>query len=498
MKRKIFGMIMAVALVLTSFVLPTQTFAASSYLSAAQSKYKVTAARTIEAKTPQQIETSLTEAGKKASTSSKYIVHVPAGTYNMPKKLDVPKNVILVAEAKAIFRPTTSSNFTQFFMVYGNVYGGTYECKKMAYYGLRFADLSFKDDNGTIEKTTVKDAVRAGIIAIGNKTQFAYVYNNNVSGCGNSGISAVSGAWIAIVAGNTIVNNTASGVNLGSANINIIKNNIIKNNTGHGISTDIADKSGKPYCKINKIMGNTITGNGVNGVYIDRGCKVTTIFSRNIIQNSGMNGLSVDVGASIVTMAKNTITKNKKTNLHVQGKKTTVLIGNANDFSNAGTNNITVSDGASVTAVAKNNKFNNAKNIGISLMNGGYFKLYGKGNVVQSNGGFGVKVDKTSKAEIYYAQFSGNKGWGVKVDNGGKLIFGSTNLSLSKSAVAGKRVYFDGKQELLILNLGKKQVHHDKCTAVKSISSANRAVTNMKIAELQKMGYKKCAIRGDW
>ena len=396
----------------------------------------------LNAKTPEQIESALKEAGNLATADNPYIVYVPKGTYKMTKKLTVPTNVTLVAEKQTVFEPTTETNFTQFFMVYGNVYGGTYSGKNMAYYCLRFADVKFEGKNGTIERTNVSNSKRAGIVAIGSNTRYAYVYNNNVTGCGNSGISAVSGAWMAVVSGNKCRNNKSSGINIGHANINTISNNVLTGNTGHGISTDIDGSGGHKYCHIHKIRNNTITDNGLNGVYIDKKCYVDVIFSKNVIKNNGLNGLSIDADAYVNVMTKNTITGNKASNINVTGAKAVANIGNSNTISEAKTNNISINSGGSVSIYGKNNTVSNSTNHGISVNNGASLSITGKSNAIKDNSKFGIRVAGNSTADIINTTFSNNGGWAVKVEKGSSMKYDATS-NISEDKTAPNRIYIE-------------------------------------------------------
>ena len=421
--------------------IPMQSEAAAmKNLSAARSKYGVTAARTITAKTPAAIQTALQTAGAKATASSPYIVYAPSGNYTMSSKLTVPSNVIFVAEDDAFFTPKTASGFTQFFMVKGSLYGGSYDGKGMAYYCLRLDNQSFSGKNGCIEGTTVKNSKRAGIIALGTKCRYGKVLNNTVTGCGNSGISALEGAWINIVSGNTCKNNTLAGINLGHANINVISGNTIIGNTGHGISTN-SDGSGQGYCHIHQINGNTIKNNGYNGVYMDSYCYVDKKFYNNKIYNNLNNGIGIDDHGYVRGITKNVISGQASSGIRAYGKGAIAYIGSSNTISGSGANNITIDSGGRVNMVGSGNVIKDSKGNGISLKAGSVLRATGKNNKIQSNEGFGIRVDGKSTISIQNISFSGNGSFAVKVFSGSKATYANTNLSTAKGAA--NRIYFE-------------------------------------------------------
>ena len=421
----------------------TATVTTSTYLKNAQSKYSVTAARTITATTPDEIIEALKTAGSKATASAMYIVYVPKGSYVMPKKLEVPVNVVFVAEKTAVFTPGTSSNFTQFFIVHGSIYGGTYKGESKAYYCLRFANENLGNKkNGHIEYAVVSGSQKAGIIAIGADTRFAYAVGNTVSNCGTTGISAVQGAWMATIKGNKITGCGEAGINIGHANVNNIINNTSSNNKGHGISTDIDGYNTHTYCHIHTVSGNTIANNGVNGVYIDKNCYVDKLFSRNTITGNGTAGLSIDSTGYVKAICKNTIKSNKRANLNVTGYKAAAYLGNSNVLYGAGTNNINIDAKGSVTLAGSSNQFNKASNCGISINGAGSFIVKsGKSNQIKYNKGFGIRVYGKSSCTLKGLVFGSNGGFAVKVYKGCKIT--QSGCGLSVKTTAKNRLYIE-------------------------------------------------------
>lgn len=409
-------------------------------LSATRSKYGVSTANTITAKTPAAIQTALQTAGSKATAAKPYIVYAPSGNYTMPSKLTVPSNVIFVAEDDSVFTPKTASGFTQFFMVRGSLYGGSYDGKNMAYYCLRLENQAFSGKNGCISNTAVKNSKRAGIVAVGSKCRYGKIQNNTVTHCGNSGISAVEGAWINIVSGNTCKYNTLAGINLGHSNINIISGNTLIGNTGHGISTD-SDGSGQGYCHVHQINNNTIRGNGYNGVYMDSNCFVDTKFYNNKIYSNENNGLGIDDHAYVRGITKNTISGQASSGIRTYGTKSIAYIGSSNVITGSGTNNITIDQSGRVNLVGSGNVIKSSKGNGVSVKGGGVFYATGKNNKIQSNEGFGIRVDGKSTISIKNITFSSNGGYAVKVFKGSKASYSNTNLSTA--AGAANRIYFE-------------------------------------------------------
>ena len=92
----VFSILLALALLLS---LPFSAEAAAvKNLAAARSKYGVTAANTITAKTPAAIETALSKAGSQATASKPYIVYAPSGKYVMSKKLTLSRQMSYLSQ----------------------------------------------------------------------------------------------------------------------------------------------------------------------------------------------------------------------------------------------------------------------------------------------------------------------------------------------------------------------------------------------------------------
>lgn len=420
--------------------LNTMSIAKGANLIEAQKLFKVKDSSIIQATTPTAIKDSLAKAGSAATASSPWIVYAPTGNYAMSAKQTVPSNVIFVAENNSVFTPTTTNNFTQFFLVDGSLYGGTYECKNMAYYGLCFGKIAFSGStNGTIRNATVKNPKKYGVVANNASTKNAKVLYCKVSNSGASGVSAVMGSHMSLVSNCTVTSSKESGINLGHANIDVISYNTLQNNKGHGISTDIDGSGGHKYCYIQTIANNTITGNGVNGVFIDKNCRVTTSFANNNVSQNKQNGLSVEANGLVKGIAFNTFSGNKSSNLRTIGKGTKAYIGNKNIFKKAGTNNITVENRSTVQLSGSNNAITLAKGNGISLKNRGSFVVKsGKKNQIKSNKGFGIRIEKKCTCKIANFVFGKNKTGAVKAYPGCKFTY--KNCGLSTKAKAKNRI----------------------------------------------------------
>ncbi|MBR0404086.1 MAG: right-handed parallel beta-helix repeat-containing protein [Eggerthellaceae bacterium] len=436
-------------------VTTAETTSKGANLVAAQNLFKVQDQCILVASTPSAIEEQLATAGGRASAAAPWIVYAPAGTYAMPKKLVVPKNVIFVAEASSSFYPTTSSNFTQFFWVYGSLYGGTYDGKNMAYYGLRFGSATFSDaTNGSIRNADVKNAQVYGIVAMGTGTKNAKVDNCRVTGItgiqdsktkkwkGGSAISAAGGARIYSVTNCTASACKQSGINLSHADIDIISGNTLKNNQGHGISTDIAG-DGQNHCYMKTVTSNTIESNGVNGVYIDKNCCISSTFAKNTVSNNKLNGLSIAANGVVKGIAnnkfngngRNKVVKNRATNLRVAGSKAVAYIGSGNTFTRAGNNNITIDNRAVVYLSGSNNYITSATNNGISLKSrGSLIVKSGKKNRVTGNGGFGIRIEKRCTCKISNFVFGKNKTGAVKAYAGCTFTHKKCGLSTKRGA----------------------------------------------------------------
>lgn len=414
--------ILAILILVTMSVHPIRSYAASTVnLKNASAMFGVKAGNVIKAKDQGEIEYALKTAGDKASAKRMYIVYAPSGTYKMTKPLTIPANVVFVAEPDSKFSPVTADGFNRFFMVKGSLYGGSYDGKKMAYYCLRLENTTFYGMNGYITHTAVKNSKRAGIIAVGSKNRNGYILNNTVSGCGNSGISAIEGAWLSSISGNICKGNFLAGINLGHANADIINDNTLTGNTGHGISTN-TDESGQGYCHIHKIMNNTIRKNGFNGVYMDENCYVDQTFSGNTITSNKTNGVGIDPGGYIKGISGNTISGNSGSGIRVYGNNSIAYIKGENTISGNGTNNITILDNALARITGSGNLIRKSKGNGVSLKKSAAFIVSRGSNKIYSNKGFGIRAEDKCSVIIKNVTFSKNGGESVRSLSGCTVV----------------------------------------------------------------------------
>ena len=404
-------------------------------------RFEVDARNIVLADTSAKIENVMKAIEERTDVGDPFIVYAPPGNYKLSNNLIVPENVILVAEKESIFEPLTSEAFSQLIVVHGNIYGGTYDCKDIVDYGLRFGADAFRRNNGIIERASVLRAKENGIIALGSETRFACMYDNTVSECGNAGISAEAGAWVAVASGNNCSENKGSGIRLQDSNINIINNNVLNGNGLCGISTETGDPTAESaVCQIHKMVNNEISGNGSDGVYIAENCCVDVSFARNDIRDNRGNGLKVGGNAYVNAMVKNRFSGNAEANIYASGEGSSVKISNSNVMQNADIN-LSVSEGGSIAINGENNRILTAVSHGILVSSGAVLHIGGEANRIAGNGGAGIMLTGNSAVKITNTVFRKNKKFAVRVEQGSSFDYDrSSNIGEEKDAE--NRVYY--------------------------------------------------------
>ncbi len=180
----------------------------------------------------------------------------------------------------------------------------------------------FNSNRNHVENTMIGlSAAKSDIIANGN----GVIFNNNsksntfgpgniVAGCISHGITLYMGCDSNTIKGNTVTGNGSDGILLTSGPLhNIIGGyipgdaNMISSNSGNGIYL-------YGNTDTNQIIGNIIGGavgdsgsyNGLNGIAIEMNCDANLVDS-NIIGYNLHDGISVEINSRINTITRNTI-----------------------------------------------------------------------------------------------------------------------------------------------------------------------------------------------
>lgn len=147
---------------------------------------------------------------------------------------------------------------------------------------------------------------RNGIRVQGSAT----IENTIVQNAASNGIFFYNGQGV--VDGCTIQNNSSSGVAVEGGNVTLTGNTISHN--GIGVRLLLASSARIGLSTTNEYIGNTISDNGMSGVYIGFGA--SAFLGGNTISSNGENGVNV-LGASAALYGKNRMTANGGSGLYL-------------------------------------------------------------------------------------------------------------------------------------------------------------------------------------
>ena len=465
------------------------------------------------------VESVLADAGSRGANGEFIMVYAASGTYKV-SKLVVPKNVVLVADENAKF---TAADSNEMLIVRGSLYGGTYTQGSSKYAVLCYQQ-SYTGKNGRIEYAKIagnlkgKAAICANAcknvsvtgctvtggmngIQITKGTNAKTITKNKVSNCGSgaagSGID-IHPSTIGVISNNTVSGCRGHGISTGTSaasnaqiNIKQISNNTLKNNNKQGIYVE-----GNTH--IEKLTGNTITGNGTglamrsnvhssNGKYSSKhfNTYVKNVKSNKFVANKGSNvsvigkmakfylvsgnqlnsskngcGLALSEGAAVAVTGTNKFNGNKTSGVIIQSKaRLTVkgancqflankrsglsvdhgkayITGSGSTFSRNTQHGISLTTGGLVRITAKNVKILKNHNGVNATGSGASFTSIGTGVVIGSNRNHGISLNKKAKGYIKNTKFSSNKRFGVYVGKGCSMKYINTNLPKLKRGVA--------------------------------------------------------------
>lgn len=304
----------AFCLVLGFALIATASHAdAATNLSKAKKKYKIAKDNVIKVEklTKNKLNKAIDEASEKATAKAPCAVYVASGTINNGSFI-VPKNVVLISEKKVTYNKS-------FFSVNGVVYGGKFDGKKRTNKILEISTSKYGKLNGVVEYTTVKNAIEVGITCFGSKA--TSMNNNTVTNCVKAGVGSYNGANVKNIKNNVIKKigkgKTGSGINIVGAKAGNIVGNKVTYCKGHGLSTNYYVY--KKGCSIKVVDKNTISHNGVHGVYLNKS-KITKSMKKNKIMYNKKCGFRIDGKSSVRGYRGNKYKGNKSSDLSNAGK----------------------------------------------------------------------------------------------------------------------------------------------------------------------------------
>ena len=373
-------------------------YATTANLNAAKAKYSVTDDRVIMATAGTgRVQVYIDKASGNATAANKYIVYLPEGTYSVSSKLVVPENVVLVGEAASKVFPSEAVDVLV--ELRGSVYGGYFDGMKNAKTVLKFAEKSFSNNNGRIDKSVVVNAFNYGITGKGQGCRGFVVSGAKVTKSGKSGISVMDAAYAKTIENSQFCNNGANkegaGINLSHADVGTIKNCVSSYNADKAVSTNSDPVSGykynQPGCTIGTITGCTMKGNGVNGVYIKPKCTLyhftnNKMYGNNDCLSAVAKTPAGTAGASIIKdVSGNTFNGSKNIQIKAAGKGAVIYMGSNNKVLSGKKGGIEAENHGKVYVKGSKNLIKNQKGAGLNVRGGGYLKIAGSGNVISKN-----------------------------------------------------------------------------------------------------------------
>jgi len=429
---------------------------------AAKEEYGVTDEHALEATTVEELKTALSEAGSLATDEVLYIVHAPAGDYELTQILTVPSNVILVAEDAALF--VSANEGKSMINVSGVLYGGSYDGAGIATPGIRINPISFTGVNGTVEKASIKNVGNHGVYAAGPDCKSGRIIDCTITNCGRNGILVNQDASIDEIRGCIIRDNgfggpdTYSGISIVHSNVYYIIGCTITGNADKGISTSSGDSPEylQMGSNIDTITECNISDNLTNGVYMKPMCHVNH-FTNNTLSGNPDGIICCSsaydfTGASYVRdVRNNTFSNNTNSQLHAYAPGASIAVGANNTFT-GGNNTIVARDSGLVKFVGDGNIIQNSKGAGVDA-NGGKVQIIGNGTIIRNNGTFGIYAKKGSVSITGpNTQIYGNKTNGISLYE--KSALSISGASAIIKANKSNNVYVTGASQFSVSGKG--------------------------------------------
>lgn len=413
-------------------------------LEAALEEYGASPNDVIYVDTAGDIATALKRAERIAEDSRRVIVYLPPGTYRISGHINVPENVVLVAEDDSLVTPSGSDSYLV--RLSGSMYGGTYDSNYKNQTTIRILETygSFSNGNGQIENLSVLRSSNYGIVAQGSKG--SKISKCTVRECKASGIailkpSSDSGAGATQVESIKDCNISSNGekgegagIHLYMADVGTIASCILNSNSDKAVSTNSSNSSG---CHIGTIKNCTMKKNGNNGVHIKPNCRLDHFVNNTLIGNDdGLVAAAITKegtkGKSIIKDVRgNTFKQSVTQQIEAQGSGASITLGDGNTIVSGKGYGILVMKYGKVTVSGSNNIIK-SNDKGIGAQSHGSVIVTGKKNQILSNKKYGIQA--VTKAVISIT------GSGNKISGNGK----SAVYSASRAKITLKKVKVSG------------------------------------------------------
>ena len=266
------------------------------------------------------------------------------------------------------------------------------------------------------KKLKIRRAASTGSVTVkaSNSSKNVFTINSGGSGStiqgftirdGYNGVSLISANSCSII-GNTITNNGGNGIWIGSDN-NVISGNVISNNDWNGVS--VTESTG------NDLVDNTVSSNTRNGIYVEYGTDTTV--SRNTVRNN----INYQ-GIYLYYTDNNTVSGNTVTNNEING----IILNNADN--NLVSGNVVSDNGYDGISVCYSNSNNILKNTatnnsrrGIylgytSTVGGSNYNIINQ-NIVEDNDLDGIFLYGSNGNTVSGNTITGNLYNGISLDN---------------------------------------------------------------------------------
>ena len=384
-----------------------------------------------------EINKWLQEAKIDATADSPIMVYVGGGTHNLTTTINVPDNVVLVAEDTVLFKRSSAIKMVK---LTGSMYGGTWDGGNYDQNIIQMVNTNTTGKNMTVMKAVIRNTKLDGVHINDSAVKHGKVLDNKITNCKHNGVSVYNGGQFDTISGNTISNigNTStkngSAIDICSSNVTNISNNKISIVVGHGISTDPTSSRGKFGCKITNISGNTIKTVNHQGIYVEKKCSVSKL-NNNKISNIQGCCLTVDKNAKVYSMSGNKFSggklakKGKHSLMTLNGKGSYVKMGKKNTLSGGYAAGIALSKSAKLYITGGGNVITKNKNNGIQMAPYSVLKITGKTKITYNR--WGINMQKRAKANIKRVTFRYNRKGAVYYIRGAKF-------KKSKCSVKGK------------------------------------------------------------
>jgi parallel beta-helix repeat protein len=182
-------------------------------------------------------------------------------------------------------------------------------------------DTAFRiaGDDHKVTQVVIVNTTGTGFLVQGNRNTVA---KSTVVQALGSGIHLFGFGEGNVFTGNTISAGQADGIRLepGGGSGNVVTKNLCEANEGEGIALVNAQAA--------LVTGNTVVGNGANGIRVGGGSVGTTVTKNKVTANYG-RGIYVPADASFTTILGNVTHRNRSSGIDTDNQNTTIARNNA-------------------------------------------------------------------------------------------------------------------------------------------------------------------------